>query len=104
MNISSTKFDDSLETESGVMYLMDLVKNNLERAGTVLYNATESLRQAMVLLRPIMPVRMEIVLKMIGTEGDKVREPLTEGLPLGDFEIPFPKIEMPESDKKEDQT
>ena len=30
MNISSTKFDDSLETESGVMYLMDLVKNNLE--------------------------------------------------------------------------
>ena len=30
MNISSTKFDDSLETESGVMYLMDLVRNNLE--------------------------------------------------------------------------
>ena len=30
MNISSTKFDNSLETEAGVMYLMDLVKNNLE--------------------------------------------------------------------------
>ncbi|MBH31089.1 MAG: methionine--tRNA ligase [Candidatus Marinimicrobia bacterium] len=81
-----------------------LVKNNLERAGTVLYNATESLRQALVLLRPIMPVRTEIVLKMIGAEFDKVREPLEEGLPLGEFEIPFPKIEMPEADKKEHQT
>ena len=70
----------------------------------VLYNATESLRQVLVLLRPIMPVRTEMVLKMIGAEVDKVREPLKEGLPLGDFEIPFPKIEMPEADEKEDQT
>ena len=30
MNISSTKFDNSLETESGVMYQMNLVNNSLE--------------------------------------------------------------------------
>lgn len=30
LNISSTKFDDSFETEAGVMYQMNLVENSLE--------------------------------------------------------------------------
>ena len=30
LNISSTKFDNSKETESGVLYLMDLQKSELE--------------------------------------------------------------------------
>ncbi len=51
-----------------------LVKSDLERAGTVLYTAAESLRQALVMLRPIMPARTEKVLRMIGVEADTARK------------------------------
>ncbi len=81
-----------------------LVKSDLERAGTVLYTAAESLRQALVMLRPIMPARTEKVLRMIGVETDTAQEPLKEGLPLGDFEIPFPKIELPAADEEQNET
>ena len=81
-----------------------LVKSDLERAGTVLYTAAESLRQALVMLRPIMPARTEKVLRMIGVEADTARKPLEKGLPLGDFEIPFPKIELPEADEEQSET
>ncbi|MEE2876793.1 MAG: methionine--tRNA ligase [Candidatus Neomarinimicrobiota bacterium] len=81
-----------------------LVKKDLQRAGTVLYTAADSLRKALVLLGPIMPVRTEKVLKMMGVDSETANESLKEGLSLGDFEIPFPKIELLEVDEKPNET
>lgn len=85
-----------------------LVKSDKEKAGTVLYFAAESLRIALQHLHPIMPARTEKMLQMIGvskpdlTDGSWGR--LKEGSPLGEFEVPFPRIEFHENvdeEKKE---
>ena len=75
-----------------------LVKSDTGRAGTVLYTATDCLRQAVALLQPIMPARCEKILHMLGLSMASAKECLEAGTPLGDFEIPFPKIELPDKD------
>ena len=75
-----------------------LVKSDTGRAGTVLYTATDCLRQAVALLQPIMPARCEKILHMLGLSMASAKECLEAGKPLGDFEIPFPKIELPDKD------
>ena len=75
-----------------------LVKSDTGRAGTVLYTATDCLRQAVALLQPIMPARCKKILHMLGLSMASAKECLEAGKPLGDFEIPFPKIELPDKD------
>ncbi len=75
-----------------------LVKSDTGRAGTVLFTATDCLRQAVALLQPIMPARCEKILHMLGLSMASAKECLEAGTPLGDFEIPFPKIELPDKD------
>lgn len=81
-----------------------LVTSQKGRAGTVLYFACESLRIGLELLHPIMPVKAENILAMIGAhDPDKpYRGNLSEaswgrlssGRKLGTFELPFPRIEL----------
>ena len=83
----------------------NLVKTNKEKAGTVLYFAAESLRLGLQLLHPIMPARTEKMLAMIGvTEPnftDRSWGVLKAGTALGEFEVPFPRIEIEETGSKE---
>ena len=78
-----------------------LVKSDTGRAGTVLYTATDCLRQAVALLQPIMPSRCEKILHMLGLNMVSAKECLEAGTLLGDFEIPFPRIELPDEDLDE---
>ena len=91
-----------------------LIKQNKEKAGSVLYFAAESLRIGLQLLHPIMPSRMDQVLAMIGvTEIDFANHTwgqLKSGTELGKFEIPFPRIDLsveiketPEDEKTPDK-
>jgi len=73
-----------------------LVKSDTGRAGTVLYIATDCLRQAVALLQPIMPARCEKILHMLGVSMASAKECLEAGSQMGAFEIPFPKIELPD--------
>ena len=82
-----------------------LVKSDTSRAGTVLYIATDCLRQAVALLQPIMPARCEKILHMLGVSMASAKECLEAGSQMGAFEIPFPKIELPDTnlDKVKDE-
>jgi methionyl-tRNA synthetase len=74
-----------------------LVKSDKDAAGTVLYHAAESLRIALQLLHPIMPVRTAKILGMIGatvTELKSTWGQLKPGSELSEFEVPFPRIEL----------
>jgi len=84
-----------------------LVKSDKVAAGTVLYHAAESLRIALQLLHPIMPVRTAKVLGMIGASVMELKSSwglLKPGSELGDFEVPFPRIELgQETEQKEEE-
>ena len=71
-----------------------LAKNNIDKAGTVLFVATYSLANVLNLLHPIMPVRIEKILKMIGLDMAKGLKQVKPGQLIGEFEIPFPRIEL----------
>ncbi|MFQ6607665.1 MAG: methionine--tRNA ligase [Fidelibacterota bacterium] len=74
-----------------------LVKSDLKTAGSVLYHAAESLRIALQLLHPIMPLRTAKVLGMIGANVRELKSSwgqLQPGSDLGPFEVPFPRIEL----------
>ena len=71
-----------------------LAKNNIDKAGTVLFVATYSLANVLNLLHPIMPVRIEKILKMIGLDMAKGSKQVKPGQLIGEFEIPFPRIEL----------
>jgi len=77
-----------------------LVKSDRKRAGTVLYTAIESLRLGLQLLHPIMPSRTERILSMIGVNEPDLQNRswgiLQSGSELGEFEVPFPRIEFEE--------
>ena len=89
-----------------------VVKEDIERTGTILFIAAESLRISLCLLHPIMPVRTKHILEMIGAKNDEFDPSwggLACGTSLGEFETPFPRIEVekpkesPQLKKKENK-
>ena len=78
-----------------------LAKNNIDKAGTVLFVATYSLANVLNLLHPIMPVRIEKILKMIGLDMAKGLKQVKPGQLIGEFEIPFPRIELEKNNNSE---
>jgi len=81
-----------------------LAKKDRDQAGTVLYHAAEGLRIGLLLLSPIMPVRTTCILSMLGiADGDSSDDSwggLKPGSRLGEFELPFPRIELEEREDK----
>tara|TARA_B100000029_G_scaffold506108_1_gene588213 strand:- start:2016 stop:3878 length:1863 start_codon:yes stop_codon:yes gene_type:complete len=78
-----------------------LVKDNIDKAGSVLFVATYSLVNVLKLLHPIMPVKIEKILKMIGLDMVKGSKQVTPGQLIGKFEIPFPRIELAKNNNSE---
>ena len=78
-----------------------LAKNNIDKAGTVLFVAAYSLANVLNLLHPIMPVRIEKILKMIGLDMAKGLKQVKPGQLIGEFEIPFPRIELEKNNNSE---
>ena len=73
------------------------IKTDKDLAGSSLYHAAEALRIAAQLLHPVMPSRMELVRSMIGAGdvplADFTWGGLRPGVPLGEGEAPFPRLE-----------
>jgi len=73
------------------------IKTGKDLAGSSLYHAAEALRIAAQLLHPVMPSRMEMVRSMIGAGdvplADFTWGGLRPGVPLGEGEAPFPRLE-----------
>ncbi|MCR4337009.1 MAG: methionine--tRNA ligase [Candidatus Omnitrophica bacterium] len=73
----------------------EMKKGNKERAGTILYIATEALRIAAVLLQPIMPVKAVEVLDVLGAVDSKPQWGLLKsGTVLKSHSALFPRIEV----------
>ena len=71
-----------------------LVKRDLARAGHVLYCATEALRLSTTLLSPVMPVKTEAVLDILGASGTGTEwGELKSGTKLQSHEALFPRLE-----------
>ena len=87
------------------------VKTDKDLAGRTLYHAAEALRIAAQLLHPVMPSRMEMVRSMIGAGdvplADFTWGGLRPGVPLGEGEAPFPRLEKldlaPEPEREQQQ-
>lgn len=81
-----------------------LAKTDKDQAGTVLYHAAEGLRIGLLLLMSIMPARTKRILNMIGAADDDSSGAswggLKPGSRLGEFELPFPRIELEEKEDK----
>ncbi len=73
------------------------IKADKDLAGSSLYHAAEALRIAAQLLHPVMPSRMELVRSMIGAGdvplADFTWGGLRPGVPLGEGEAPFPRLD-----------
>ncbi len=71
-----------------------VAKEDLERAGTILYTATEALRISAVLLSPVMPEKTKQALQVLGAEGTSEKwGELKSGVKLESHEALFPRIE-----------
>ncbi len=74
-----------------------VAKTDLERAGTILYVATEALRISAVLLSPVMPSKTAAVLDILGAPGSKAQwgqlQPSTQ---MQTHTALFPRLEIPE--------
>ncbi len=69
-------------------------KGNLERAGTILYTATEALRIAAILLLPVMPAKANTVLEILGGVGTKPQwGELKAGTKLQSHAALFPRLD-----------
>lgn len=103
---------DKLQIHSAIFAILDLVgkanrymeheapwkvaKEDLPRAGTILYVATEALRVAAHHLSPVMPARCATVLDILGAQGSGAGwGALTPGTPLQTHEALFPRLELP---------
>ena len=72
-----------------------LAKTDLEKAGTVLFTATEALRICAVLLQPVMPCKSGQVLDVLGAQGSSpVWGGLKPGAGLKAHDALFPRIEI----------
>jgi methionyl-tRNA synthetase len=70
------------------------VKTDLDRAGTILYVATEALRVSAVLLVPVMPSKTKTVLEVLGAQKtEPVWGKLKPGTTLLSHDALFPRIE-----------
>ncbi len=84
-------------------------EGKMERLGTVLYTAAETLRVVAQLFLPVMPEKMTALLKTLGAstefsfEEAKNHGVLTPGSPIHDVDALFPRIqfEAPEAPKPE---
>jgi methionyl-tRNA synthetase len=73
-----------------------VAKEDLPRAGTILYVATECLRISTVLLSPVMPSKTAEVLDVLGAGGSKaVWGKLTPGTVMQKHGALFPRLELP---------
>jgi methionyl-tRNA synthetase len=69
-------------------------KENLDRAGTILYTATEALRVGAALLLPVMPSKANKVLEILGAVGTEPRwGQLKPGTKLRAHEALFPRLD-----------
>lgn len=69
-------------------------KENLDRAGTILYTATEALRISAILLQPVMPQKVDMVLEILGAKGTQPRwGQLKSGTKLQTHEALFPRLD-----------
>jgi methionyl-tRNA synthetase len=73
-----------------------VAKDNKQRAGTILYVATEALRIAAVQLSPVMPQKTNTLLDIISAVGSSaIWGGLKVGTKLKFHEALFPRLEMP---------
>ena len=73
-----------------------VAKEDLARAGTILYVATEAVRVAAHHLSPVMPARCAKVLEILGAaEGTEAWGGLVPGTQLPEYEALFPRLETP---------
>ena len=72
-----------------------VAKEDLKRAGTIMYTATEALRVSAVHLLPVMPSKAQAVLDVLG-DGDTNAQwgGLKSGTPLQTHEALFPRLEI----------
>ncbi len=71
-----------------------VAKENLERAGTILYTATEALRLAAILLLPVMPSKCGRVMEVLSADKTELLwGGLKSGTKLQTHEALFPRIE-----------
>jgi methionyl-tRNA synthetase len=69
-------------------------KENLERAGTILYTATEALRISAILLLPVIPAKAQTVLEILGASGTEPKwGQLKPGTKLKSHEALFPRLD-----------
>ncbi|MBZ0166914.1 MAG: class I tRNA ligase family protein, partial [Candidatus Omnitrophica bacterium] len=109
-----TSYIDKLQIHSAIFAILDLVgkanrymeheapwkvaKEDLPRAGTILYVATEALRVAAHHLSPVMPARCATVLDILGARGSGAGwGELTPGTQLQTHEALFPRLEIPKT-------
>lgn len=72
-----------------------VAKDNLARAGTILYTATEILRLSTVLLKPVMPSKTQAVLDILGASDSGLTwGELKPGTKLQTHDALFPRIEL----------
>ncbi len=79
------------------------IKDNKNEVASILYTSIETLRIAINLLFPIMPLKIKDIYYMLGLNEQTAKKPMVPGKSLGLFEIPFPKIEKNENKKIEDK-
>ncbi len=73
-----------------------VAKEDLKRAGTILYTATEALRIAAVHLLPVMPEKSKKVLEVLNAEQSVSKwGGLSSGTKLQKHEALFPRLELP---------
>ena len=73
-----------------------VAKTDLDRAGTILYTATEALRVSSVALSPVMPEKTRMVLDILGTAGTGLNwGELKPEITLKSHPALFPRIELP---------
>jgi len=71
-----------------------VAREDLARAGTILYTATEALRISAVHLSPVMPSKTQEVLEILGAEGTGVQwGHLKPGVKLREHGALFPRLE-----------
>ena len=78
-----------------------LVKTDINKAGEVLYNASEALRISSNLLKPIMPKRTLSVLKTLNAEKSNLEwGELNSGNKIKEHNQLFPRIDLKKNEKK----
>ena len=72
-----------------------MTKENLERAGTILYVATEALRISALQLLPVIPSKAQEVLDILSAKDTQAKwGSLVSGVALKTHEALFPRIEV----------